>query len=133
MGCKRLPLLRFLLMVSAVTAAASKGEDSPGFVAELPANESVVLQIVQDIADDAIIRGTYVYEKEQTLSGAAPAKSSPYFGTWQGPGHAFYKVLKGAVAPRHFSSSGDIGTITVRYVVEPVNGSHTRVRIDAVF
>jgi hypothetical protein len=102
-------------------------------VTELPAKESVVFQIVQDVAEDSVIRGTYVYEKEQTLSGAVPAKSSSPFRPWQGSGHVFYKVLTAALAPRHFKDSSDVGTITVRYVVEPVSERRTRLRIDAVF
>jgi hypothetical protein len=45
----------------------------------------------------------------------------------------FYKVLTRALAPRHFKDSSDVGAITVRYVVQPVNEARTRVRIDAVF
>jgi hypothetical protein len=117
----------------AAISGADKANESPGFVIELAAKESVVLQIVQDVAEDSVVRGTYVYEKVQTLSGAMPAKTSEYFGAWQGPGRAFYKVLTGALAPRHFKNSSDIGTIIVRYVVEPVNQARTRLRIDAVF
>jgi hypothetical protein len=123
-----------LLMVPlAAVSGDDKAKESPGFVMELAAKESEVLQIVQDIAQDSVVRGTYVYEKEQTISGAVPAQNSEYFGPWQGPGHAFYKVLTGALAPRHFKNSSDLGTITVRYVVEPVNELRTRLRIDAVF
>jgi hypothetical protein len=127
-----------LICISLTTAlapifAGDKAKESPGLVMELAAKESVVLQIVKDVAEDSLVRGTYVYEKEQTLSGAMPAKSSDYFGPWQGPGHVFYKVLTGAVAPRHFKNSSDTGAITVRYVVEPVNEGRTRLRIDAVF
>jgi hypothetical protein len=74
-----------------------------------------------------------VYENAKTLSGAVPAESSAYFGPWTGPGHAFYKVLTGAVAPRHFKDSGDVGTITVRYVVVAQGELHTHLWIDAVF
>ena len=34
---------------------------------------------------------------------------------------------------RHFLDSADIGTVTVRYVVEPAGEARTRVRIDAIF
>ena len=122
-----------LLLLATDVSAADRREESPGFVAELTARESVVLQIVRDVAEDSIVRGSYVYEKEQTLSGAVPAKSVGYFGPWQGPGHVFYKVLTGALAPRHFKNSSDVGTIAVRYIVEPVNETRTRLRIDAVF
>jgi hypothetical protein len=130
----QLILICLLLMVPfAAGSAGDKAGDSPGFVIELPAKESVVLEIVKDVAGDSLVRGTYVYEKEQTLSGAMPANSSDYFGPWHGPGHVFYKVLTGAIAPRHFKNSSDTGAITVRYVVEPVNELRTRLRIDAVF
>ena len=104
-----------------------------GVVAELPATEADVLQAVTSVAADSLVRGTRVYEKEETLAGAVPAETSPYFGRWQGPGHVFYKIRTGALAPRHFKNSSDIGTITVRYVVQAVNDTRARLRIDAVF
>jgi hypothetical protein len=132
---------RILLMIllpnstfgSACPLPADKKLESAGFVMELPAAESEVLQVVKSVAEDTIVRGTYVYEREKTLTGAIPAESSDFFGPWQEPGHAFYKVLTSALAPRHFKDSSDIGTITVRYVVQPVNEARTRLRIDAVF
>jgi hypothetical protein len=108
-------------------------KESPGFVMELPEKESDVLPIVQDVAADSIIRGTYAYERDKELTGAMPAKSSNAFGQWQGPGQVFYKVVTGVLAPRHFLDSADIGTVTVRYVVEPAGEARTRVRIDAIF
>jgi Skp family chaperone for outer membrane proteins len=132
--CSSRPLRSCLLLLLANTVlAGDKREESPGFEGELAAGESVVSQVVQDIASDSVVRGTYVYEKDRTLSGAVPAKSSDYYGPWQGSGHVFYKVLTGALAPRHFKNTSDIGTITVRYVVQPVNDRRTRVHIDAVF
>lgn len=109
-----------------------KALGSAGFVTELPSAEADVLPVVKSVAEEPIIRGTYIYDKEQTLTGAIPAESSAYFGPWTEHGHVFYKVLRGAVAPRHFKDSNDMGTITVRYVVEG-NDAHTRLRIDAVF
>ncbi len=122
-----------LMVPSAAVSGPDKDRESPGLVIELAAKESTVLQIVKDVAEDSVVRGTHVYEKEQTLSGAMPAKSSDYFGPWQGSGHVFYKVLTGALAPRHFKDSSDLGAITVRYIVQPVNELRTRLRIDAVF
>jgi hypothetical protein len=103
------------------------------FVFELTATETEVLQVVKLVAEDSVIRGTYVYDDQKTLTGAMPAESSAYFGPWQGPGHVFYKVLTGALAPRHFETSNDLGTITVRYEVQAVAESRTRLQIDAVF
>jgi hypothetical protein len=110
-----------------------KTQESVGIGFELDATEVDVLEVVKRVAEDAIIRGTYVYEGSKTLTGARPADSSAYFGSWTGPGHAFYKVLTGAVAPRNFKDSGDVGTITVRYVVLAQGESRTHLRIDAVF
>ena len=100
---------------------------------ELAAAESEVLPIVKTVAEDSIVRGTYVYERDKTLSGAVPAKSSNAFEPWTGPGEVFYKVATGVIAPRHFDQSGDMGTITVRYVVQSVAENRTRVHIDAIY
>lgn len=110
-----------------------KTPESADFAIELAAAEADVLRAVKSVAEDPTVRGTYVYENEKTVTGATPAESCPFFGPWQGPGHAFYKVLTGALAPRHFKDSNDIGTITVRYVVQAVNDARTSLRIDAVF
>jgi hypothetical protein len=131
-----------VLLGALVTALASgaparppqgKTQESAGMGFELDAKEADVLEVVKIVAEDPIIRGTYVYENSKTLTGASPADSSAYFGTWTGPGHAFYKVFRGAVAPRNFKDSGDVGTITVRYVVLAQGESRTHLRIDAVF
>lgn len=121
------------LCFAAIGFAGNKAKQSPGYVIELPAKESEVLQIVTEVAADTIVHGTYVYERDKTLTGALPAKTSSVFGKWQGPGKVFYKVLSGALAPRHFQDSADVGTITVRYVVLPVNEDRTRLQIDAIF
>jgi hypothetical protein len=139
--CRRLLIPSGVLLMSSVlvtlfSAAAFSGDNgkgSPGFVMDLPEKESDVLPTVQDIATDSIVRGTYVYERDQTLTGAMPAKSSDAFGEWQGPGQVFYKVVTSVLAPRHFLDSADLGTVTVRYVVEPLGEDRTRVRIDAIF
>lgn len=110
-----------------------KAPESADFAVELAAPEAEVLGVVKSVAEDPTVRGTFVYEKEKKITGATPAESSPYFGPWPGPGQAFYKVLTGALAPRHFKESNDMGTITVRYVVQAVNETRTRLRIRAVF
>jgi hypothetical protein len=110
-----------------------KSPDGPGFVTEITAPESDVLQAVQTVVRDQIIHGTYQFEHEKTLTGAAEAASSSYFGKWEGEGKIFYKVRTEVIAPRHFKESGDIGTITVRYIVQSLSPQRTRLRIDAVF
>jgi hypothetical protein len=119
--------------LAALCFAGDKTREAPGVVIELTDKESEGVQVVKGIAEDSVVRGTYVYESEKTLTGAMPAKTSDAFEQWQEPGHVFYKVLTGALAPRHFLDSSDIGTITVRYVVQPVAEARTRVQIDAVF
>lgn len=117
----------------ATSLSHATDRESAGFVMEFANKESDVLPVVKEIAGDSVIRGTYVYDKEQTLSGALPAKASDAFGRWNGPGEVLYKVVTGVLAPRHFDQSSDLGTITVRYIVQSVAEERTRVRIDAIF
>ena len=134
--CAAILMALFVLAsVSATPAVASQGktQDTVGIGSELDATEADVLEVVRLVAGDSIVRGTYVYENAKTLTGALPANSSAYFGPWTGPGHVFYKVLTGALAPRHFKDSGDVGTITVRYIVKARSESRTHLQIDAVF
>jgi hypothetical protein len=129
-----LVLLSFLAVNAFTMAVALRADDeSPGYVFDLAAPEPEAIGIVKDVANDPILHGTYVYEREKTLTGALPADSSSAFAPWQGPGRVFYKIRTDALAPRHFKNSSDLGTITVRYVVIPESATHTRVRIDAIF
>jgi len=117
---------------------AAQGQDdklteAAGFVIEVRGTEADVLQAVQTVAEETVVYGTYVYDKDDTLTGAEPAKNSDLFAPWHEPGQVFFKVLTKAVAPRHFKDSNDVGTIAIRYVVQPVNDLRTRLRIDAVF
>lgn len=98
---------------------------------EAPAGD--VLAAVQQVAQDQIIHGTYSYDKERVLYGARSADSAHVFGVWKGPGKAFYKVANNILSPRYFKDTGDVGTITVRYVVESADANATILRIDAVF
>ena len=110
-----------------------KREAASGLTTELAASKEDVLQALQEVLDDLEIRGTYQYEKEKILIGASRAESARTFGEWKGPGRAFFKVAVDVVAPRHFRASADIGTVSVRYIVESVAPTKTRLRIDAVF
>lgn len=124
----------FLAAGSAVLA--QKDEKKSGyesFVIELPASQAAVLKAVREVAGDDTIRGTLEYEKDPILSGAEPADASEYFGKWSGAGQVFYKIRTKTLAPRHFKDSNDVGTITVRYVVQGINENNTRLQIDAIF
>jgi hypothetical protein len=100
---------------------------------QIDAPEADVRQAVQEVSEDQTIHGTFSYEKERTLYGAHAAASAPVFGDWQEAGKPFYKLASGVLAPKFFKYSEDIGTISVRYVVQPVDASTTSLRIDAVF
>lgn len=113
----------------------AKGSDvpSPGLVAEFTASMDDVLQAVGEVLQDETIHGTYMFDKEQRLTGAKVAESTPLFEPWSAGGKVFYKIRTSVIAPRHFRDSADQGTIAIRYVVTRVNSERTRLRIDAVF
>jgi hypothetical protein len=106
---------------------------SPGLTTEFSASLDDVLQALQEVLHDQIIHGTYMYDKQQTLNGAAAVDSTPLFESWHGDGKVFYKIRTQVIAPRHFRDSADQGTIAVRYIVTSVSSERTRLRVDAVF
>ena len=131
-----------LLIAGAGAAAAASGTHSQhdkksdlpeGFAIDLKSSEADVTKAVQYIIQDEIIHGTQVYAREDELTDAEPATASAYYGPWNGPGKAYYKIRRGALSPRHFKNSTDIGTITVRYIVLGVAPNRTHLQIDAVF
>lgn len=129
------PLLVVFLLFSFIPLSASKSSESldAGFLVQVNAPEADVVRAVQEVTEDQIVHGTFSYDKERTLYGAHAAASAPVFGAWDQPGKAFYKIATGILAPRFFKDSEDVGTISVRYVVQPVEANSTSLRIDAVF
>ena len=119
----------------AAQAASAKDRDVPslGLASEISAPLTDVLQALQEVLHDQIIHGTYMYEKQKTLAGAAAVDSTPLFEPWHGDGKVFYKVRNGVIAPRHFRDSADQGTVAVRYIVTSVDSDHTLLHIDAIF
>ncbi len=99
----------------------------------LEAPQADVQKAVEEVTQDQIIHGTYSYDKERILYGAHGASSAHVFGTWPGLGRAYYKVAEKVLSPRYFKNTGDIGTISVRYVVQEISPSATLLQIDAVF
>jgi hypothetical protein len=67
---------------------AAKGNDvpSPGFVTEFAAPLDDVLQALQEVLQDQTIHGTYMFDKEPTLTGAKVAESTPLFEPWNSVG-----------------------------------------------
>lgn len=125
----------WLALVAPLSILALPSSSSPPNTLEVQVDtpEADVLQAVQAVSEDPIVHGTYSYEKEKILLGAHAADSSRFFGKWDGRGKAFYKVDENVIAPRYFEDTGDIGTISVRYIVRAVSPSATDLRIDAVF
>jgi len=119
--------------VSALPAAGSATVPETSFGARLDAPEADVLQAVHEVAADQIIHGTFSYEKEKILYGAHAADSSTAFHDSPAGPKVFYKVAEQVLAPRYFKDSGDIGTLTVRYVVQAAGPAATNIQIEAVF
>ncbi len=104
-----------------------------GFSIDLTSSPDTVTRIVKDVANDSVIRGTFMYAKDNDIDQADFKKTSEALPYANGPGQVFYKVKTKAISPAHFPAATDIGTITVRYVVEAVDPQRARLAIDAVF
>lgn len=104
-----------------------------GLIVNLPFGENEVSQVVQDVIQNGLIRGTKEYNKDEFVSGAVEAKSTPVFTAWTENGKVFYKVRKQALNPINFKNSNDVGTLAVRYIVQPQGDKNTVLRLDAIF
>jgi len=104
-----------------------------GLIVNLPFPESEVVQVIQDVIQNGTIRGTKEYNKDDYISGATPETTTRVFPAWTEGGKVFYKVRLKALDPRNFKDSGDVGTLAVRYVVQPQGEKNTVLRIDARF
>ena len=100
---------------------------------EFSASYDDALQALQEIVEDKTIHGTYMFDRDTTLTGATRAESTPLFERWEGGGKVFYKIRTEVIAPRHFRDSADLGTVAVRYVLTNAGPERTRLRIDAIF
>ncbi|MFZ0295322.1 MAG: hypothetical protein WAL52_17055 [Candidatus Sulfotelmatobacter sp.] len=130
--------LLLLLLVSMVPPAlARRGKNKisygEGLIVNIPLPESEVEQVVEEVAQDGVIRGTKEYNKDEFVAGAKAADSSHVFPAWEQGGRVIYKVRTEALDPRNFKDSGDVGTLVVRYVVSPQGKKNTVLRIDALF
>jgi len=110
-----------------------KEDYGQGLTTEISAPEKEVLDAVEAVVNSGIIQGSKEYNKDQYIENANPAETSPLFPKWTGPGKVFFKVRTGAVDPRGFFESNDVGTLAVRYVVQTKDAANTILRIDAVF
>ncbi len=126
-----------LILSIAAFALPSREKDATqygmGLIVNLPFPESEVTQVVQDVVQNGLIRGTKEYNKDEYVTGAEPATSTKVFPEWTEGGKVFYKVRLKAIDPRNFKDSSDVGTLVVRYVVQPQGDKNTVLHIDARF
>jgi hypothetical protein len=132
-----LALLALSLLVAAAIPSHGREKDTlpygEGLIVNIPLPEPEVAQVVEEAAQNTIIRGTKEYNKDEYVAGAVAVLSTPVFPKWTENGKVFYKVRKEALDPRNFKDSGDVGTLAVRYVVKPQGDKNTVLRIDAIF
>jgi hypothetical protein len=125
-----------LTLAAAVPLAGrekSKLSYGEGVIVNVPLPASEVEQVVEDVAQNGVIRGTKEYNKDEFVSGAKAATTSHVFPAWTEGGKVFYKVREQALDPRNFKDSSDSGTLVVRYVVQPQGEKNTVLRINALF
>jgi len=128
--------LFLLFSVAALPLAGrekSKLSYGEGLIVNVPLPASEVEQVVEDVAQNGVIRGTKEYNKDEFVSGAKAATTSHVFPVWTEGGKVFYKVREQALDPRNFKDSSDSGTLVVRYVVQPQGDKNAVLRIDALF
>ncbi len=130
-------ILFLLLLVAAAIPANGREKDvlqyGEGLIVNIPLPEPEVAQVVEDVVQNTIIRGTKEYNKDEYIAAAVAAISTPVFPAWKEGGKVFYKVRKQALNPWNFKDSADVGTLAVRYVIQPQGDKNTVLRIDALF
>jgi hypothetical protein len=104
-----------------------------GLIVSVPFPADQVAQVVRDVVQNGIIRGTKEYNKDEYVSGAAAVSETRLFPHWNEGGQVFYKQREHALDPRNFKNGGDSGTLIVRYVLQPQGDKHTVLRINAIF
>lgn len=127
--------LGFVILFAAIQLSAREKDAlqyGAGLIVNVPFTETEVTQVVQDVIQDGIIRGTKEYNKDEYVMGATAVSTTKVFPEKM-DGKVFYKVRLKALDPRNFRDSGDSGTLAVRYVVQPQGPDHTVLRIDARF
>jgi hypothetical protein len=126
-------LLNLALPLHGREPKKKKADYGIGLSLEVSASEDMVVEAVQAVVNDGIIRGSKEYNKDKFVDKAQPATSSPLFAAYNGPGKLFYKVREQVLAPVNFKESNDQGTLAVRYMVETKGAQKTVLRIDAIF
>ena len=129
-------LLLFSFAATGISSCAREKNNlqyGEGLIVNIPLPEPEVAQAVEEASQNTIIRGTKEYNKDEYVAGAVAATSTPVFAPWTDTGKVFYKVRRQALDPVNFKDSSDVGTLAVRYVVQPQGDKNTVLRIDALF
>jgi len=129
-------LLALALAMTAVHVDAKEKDGvqyGVGLIVNVPFPERDVAQVVQQVVQNGMIRGTKEYNKDEYISGATEASSTRAFPEWTEGGKVFYKVRLKALDPRNFKDTNDVGTLAVRYVVQAQGDKNTVLQINAVF
>jgi hypothetical protein len=127
-------ILIFFLAALPLSAREKNATDyGVGLIVSVPFPEAEVDQVVREVIQNGIIRGSKEYNKDEYITGANPTTSTKVFSQWSEGGKVFYKVRLKALDPRNFKDSGDVGTLAVRYVVQAQGEKNTVLRIDARF
>ncbi|HEV2731307.1 MAG TPA: hypothetical protein VGV15_14855, partial [Terriglobales bacterium] len=80
-------LVTGLLVLAVDRSHARKHEHfGAGFSIDLTQPYNEVVNVVEQISNDGIIRGTFQYKGTKELDGAEPAKTSNAFSAWTGQG-----------------------------------------------
>lgn len=128
--------LAILCLLSSPVAWGREKDTTPygaGLIVNIPFPENEVIQVVQDVVQNGIIRGTKEYNKDEYVAGAEAQSSARGFRAVAEEGKVFYKVRMHAVDPRNFKDGGDVGTLAVRYIVQAQGDKNSVLHIDAVF
>lgn len=120
----------FLPAAGRTNGKVSYGE---GLIVNIPMPIAEVETVVEDVAGNGVIRGTKEYNKDQYVSGAQLAHTPHVFPPWTEAGNVLYKVRTEAIDPVNFKDTNDVGTLEVRYVLQPQGQKNTVLRIDALF
>jgi len=88
---------------------------------------------VEEVASDPTLYGTYVYERDKTLTGARQVTPLPLLGKTRPKERPSTKSWTIPCPSLLFRDAEDSGTVTVRYLVRAVNPATVSIRIDAVF
>src|SRR5258708_36633151 len=94
-----------LVLIGVLPLAGREKDKSPygeGLIVNIPLPVSEVEQVVEDVVQNGVIRGTKEYNKDEFVSGAKAAASSRVVPAWTEGGKHFDKLRHQASDPRSF-------------------------------